>query len=450
MSGKQDPEGVQTSSDRDDTTHGCAPRRAGKGKAEQARRRAMIGELLGRSMPSGMIVARVMSEFGVGERQSRADLAQVRGQWATELKKEEPHLRAQLVYTLERIIFEATADRAWVAATAACRELAKLGGLAMTKVEVSTQGVTAGERELLGALKLTNAQRLAEIDKLEREIVEEERIADQGVEKCVTDQGDDHQGDDHQGDDHQGDDLAVEVAALRAENPGEPVLVVVDYLQATPVPPGSVRGYIANVSMDLRRAAKANRVVLIGVSQASTENSKKLRAGDLLGIESSATGAETAQIERDAYVLLTLADRREVDPDTVAWRLSVAKYRIGQPDMVYELHYRGRIGTWEVLGEPVRAAVVRESRETEGKVKKLAELKRSITQLVLTSSEPLSKNQISEKSTGSSVLKAKAINELLQDGAIVHVKAKRGGAPLIWGPGMEPAAAATRSDEKSH
>lgn len=200
MSGNKDPGEVQPASGRGGTMHGCAPQRD---KADKARRLAMIGELLGRSMPSGMIVARVMSECGIGERQVRADLAKVRSQWANELKREEPHLRAQLVYTLERIIFEATADRAWVAATAACRELAKLGGLAMTRVEVSTQGLTASERELVGALRLTNAQRLAEIDKLEREIAEEERSADQ--EKCVTDQGDDHQGDDHQGDHHEDD-----------------------------------------------------------------------------------------------------------------------------------------------------------------------------------------------------------------------------------------------------
>lgn len=245
------------------------------------------------------------------------------------------------------------------------------------------------------------------------------------------------------------ENLAKVVAELRAKYPDQPILAIVDYIQGTPAPPGKERGHTANISIDLRRAAKANRVVLIGVSQASMENSKKLRAGDLLGIESSATGAETAQIERDAYVILTLADRREVDPDTVAWRLSVAKYRLGQADMVYELHYRGRIGTWEVLGEPVRAAVVRESRETEGKVKKFAKLKRSITQLVLTSSKPLSKNEISKQSTGNNDLKSKAIGELLQEGVIVHVEATRGGAALIWGPGMESAAAATQSEDGS-
>jgi hypothetical protein len=201
----------------------------------------------------------------------------------------------------------------------------------------------------------------------------------------------------------------------------------------------------SNISAELRRAAKANRVVLIGVSQASTANSKMLREGDLIGIESAATGAETAQIERDAYVILTLADRREVDDDTVAWRMSVAKYRIGKADMVYELHYSGRIGVWEVMGEPVTAAQVRESRDTENRAKKLAELKRSIAALVGASSKPMSKKEITDASTGKGALVAKAITELLQGRMLVYVAERRGGAPLIWTPDRVAAAEAAKT-----
>jgi hypothetical protein len=57
---------------------------------------------------------------------------------------------------------------------------------------------------------------------------------------------------------------------------------------------------------ELRRVAKELRVVIIGVSQASTGNAKALRTGELIGIDSASTGAETSQIERDAYVILTL------------------------------------------------------------------------------------------------------------------------------------------------
>lgn len=243
------------------------------------------------------------------------------------------------------------------------------------------------------------------------------------------------------------ENLAAEVAGLREEYPGEPVFVVVDYLQATPAPPGRERGYVANVSAELRRAAKANRVVLIGVSQASTANSKMMRAGELLGIESAATGAETAQIERDAYVILTLGDRKKLDDSTVAWKLSVAKYRLGEADMVHELHYRGRIGIWEVVGEPRTAADIRKERESEGTSKRLAELKRSIAVLVGMSPEPMSKKQITQASTGKGELLSRAIAELLREGVLVHVDVKRGGAPLIWTP--ERVAAADAAMKKT-
>lgn len=227
--------------------------------------------------------------------------------------------------------------------------------------------------------------------------------------------------------------LEKAVNDLRATFPDQPVLVVADYLQATPAPPGKERGFVANVSTELRRVAKKLRIVLIGVSQASTANSKAMRSGELLGIDASATGAETAQIERDAYVILALGDRQQVDPDTVSWKLSVAKYRLGTADLVHELHYRGRIGVWEVVGEARTATDVRDSRTSEMKEKKMAELKRSITALVSGSKKPLSQKEIIMVSTGKDKTIAEAIKLLIREGVLVHIPGSRkGGHALIW------------------
>jgi uncharacterized cupin superfamily protein len=231
------------------------------------------------------------------------------------------------------------------------------------------------------------------------------------------------------------DNLEKAVAELRAAYPNQPVFVVVDYLQATPAPPGKERGYVANVSSELRRVAKKLRVVLIGVSQASTANSKAMRSGELLGIDASATGAETAQIERDAYVILALGDRQPVDQDTVSWKLSVAKYRLGVSDVVYELHYSGRIGSWVPVGAPRSATEVRETRDTEAKTKKLAELKRSITALVSESPKPLSQKEIIMVSTGKEKTVVDAIRALIREGVLIHMPgARKGGHALIWVP----------------
>lgn len=169
------------------------------------------------------------------------------------------------------------------------------------------------------------------------------------------------------------ENLGKAIAQVRAEYVGLPVFVVVDYLQATPAPPGKERGFVANVSAELRRTAKLHRVVLVGVSQMSTENSRKARSGELLGIDSASSAAETAQIERDAYVILTLGDRQQVDPDTVGWKLSVAKNRMGVPDIVFDLHFRGRIGAWSVVGDPTTASEVREQKREEAQTKKRKE-----------------------------------------------------------------------------
>jgi len=231
------------------------------------------------------------------------------------------------------------------------------------------------------------------------------------------------------------ENLAAVVAALRLLYPEQPVLVIVDYLQGTPAPPGKERGFVANASVDLRRAAKLNRAVVIGVSQASTANAKKLRAGELLGIEGASSGAETAQIERDAYVILTLSDRRVVDPDTLSWMLSVAKYRLGVADVVQELHYRGRTGRWEPVGEPISGADARDAQTTKIDTKKRDELRRSIVALVDASPVAMSKRAITEASTGKDKFISKVIDELIREGLLALVPTRaRGGSWPIWTP----------------
>lgn len=202
MSDDQERGRLPPASGRDGGTRPCASRRADK--AERVRRHARIAVMLGRAVPSGTIVTRIAEEFKIGERQARSDVAKVRARWAAEILREEPCRRATLLGVLDTVVAGAINDRAWSSAVAACRELAKICGLdPPTKMVISTPEVSADAQALLGALKLTNAQRLAEIDKLEREIAEEEtRIADQRVEKRATDRGDDHShGDDHDDDD---------------------------------------------------------------------------------------------------------------------------------------------------------------------------------------------------------------------------------------------------------
>jgi energy-coupling factor transporter ATP-binding protein EcfA2 len=232
------------------------------------------------------------------------------------------------------------------------------------------------------------------------------------------------------------ENLEKAIAELRQEYPDQPILVVDDYLQATPAPPGGERGFVAGVVTELRRAAKRLRVVIIGVSQASTGNAKAMREGILIGIDSASTGAETSQIERDSYLILTLGARRIVDPATVAWSLSVAKQRMGEADMVFEAHYRGRVGDWSIVGEPRMASEVRETRSTDDKAKAIDTIKGAIRDLVSKSEAPMSRKAISDRVKGTNALITDAIKELVRDGELVPIMSARkvGGHHPLWTP----------------
>ena len=155
-------------------TCGVSPRRATKVDIE--RRRARIGELLGRGMSGDAIVRRISAEDGIGERQARIDVAAVRDAWAAALATEEPHRRVQLLALLDAVAAAAFEDRAWGACVAAARELARVCGLdAPVGVNVTAghDPLAPGPAELHHAalvLLMTTAQRLAERDRLEAEI----------------------------------------------------------------------------------------------------------------------------------------------------------------------------------------------------------------------------------------------------------------------------------------
>ncbi|MEZ4368994.1 MAG: DnaB-like helicase C-terminal domain-containing protein [Kofleriaceae bacterium] len=83
------------------------------------------------------------------------------------------------------------------------------------------------------------------------------------------------------------DNIAPTVAAARMEFPGEPVLVVVDYLQilGDGTVADSERTRIATVIERLRRLAKDLGVVVLDLSQTSRAAAKSLRDGDLVGAD---------------------------------------------------------------------------------------------------------------------------------------------------------------------
>lgn len=125
------------------------------------------------------LIRLLIDRFGGGERTARAAVL-LAEQW---LDEEREQNIPKLVGFLDRVhrhtieMGQRTGDGRII--TPAAAELRKLHGIGEPdRVQLSgavQSGLSADAAALLGALKLTNAQRLAEIDKLEAEIAEAEQ-----------------------------------------------------------------------------------------------------------------------------------------------------------------------------------------------------------------------------------------------------------------------------------
>jgi replicative DNA helicase len=250
-----------------------------------------------------------------------------------------------------------------------------------------------------------------------------------------------------------GDDATIEnlrrtVEVLRAEAPDRPIVVAIDYLQDVDIEGSDERAKVRAVSRLIRREAKRLRVFAVGVSQTSRDGRKELRSGEALGADTATKGAESSQIERDAYLLLALGNPQKQPDGSIAMDLSVGKGRMRAGDQVYPIIYDGRTGRTRLVGEARSAGDVRKERESERGRKKRETLKRAIVDLVSKSSRALSKAEITRATDGNNAAIADAIKELVRDGLIVHdLRASKGGHAPIWTPAQIAADAAKQAAE---
>lgn len=227
--------------------------------------------------------------------------------------------------------------------------------------------------------------------------------------------------------------LTQTVDELRALFPDQPILVAVDYLQATPAPEGQQRSHVSGISTELRMSAKRLGVVIMGVSQMSNANSAAARRGEKIGADAADTGAETAQIQRDSYLILTLGDEQPIEDNGRAWKLSIAKNRMGVGDQIVTVHYNGRIGTWQVVGEMRPSAEVRAERVTDNTNAAVETYKLAMAQLVSKASQPLTRGAVRAGIgvKGRTTDKVRALDELVANGELVEI-CGRGKAKPVW------------------
>jgi hypothetical protein len=221
------------------------------------------------------------------------------------------------------------------------------------------------------------------------------------------------------------DQMRDRMAAIQARHTGESVLAVIDYAQILS-DDITERLAFAGVIERCRRLVKEQRVVGILTSQSSRAGSVALRTGEKLGKATEDTGAESAQLERAAYV--TLAIGSHGDDDGHGWctmDLSVGKSRMGAGDLVVPMRYHGASGRFEALGEAEKAKDVRERRATDKEVKDRRAVEERAEQRVIDflalQTEPVYRRIVEEDIGGKRELTRGAIRRLISAGHVVEV-----------------------------
>jgi hypothetical protein len=94
------------------------------------------------------------------------------------------------------------------------------------------------------------------------------------------------------------ENLHASVAAMRAEFDGEPLLLVVDYVQLMDNDEREIRRRVARAMEELDEIANEHRAVVLALSQGSRVASRQLASGERMGRETADAGAEAAELEQ--------------------------------------------------------------------------------------------------------------------------------------------------------
>ncbi len=237
------------------------------------------------------------------------------------------------------------------------------------------------------------------------------------------------------GDDATLSNLEIAVAEMRAEYPDQPILVVIDYLQILPGDERDVRARVASAAQAVRRLAKRLKVTALAISQPSRAAGKALSAGELLGADSMTAMAESAEIERAAYITLALGSAGPDREDgSRAVDLSIGKGRMGGGDRVMPISFWGATGRMRIAGDARPAAEVRSEREGQRDGAKVHAALLAMCAVAARSSESLTRGQLTTSANVRGQVGVLAIRSGLTSGDLVEVRQKAPRSPnwRIW------------------
>lgn len=243
------------------------------------------------------------------------------------------------------------------------------------------------------------------------------------------------------------DQLVGIVAELSAAHPGEPILAAIDYIQLAAGDGPEVRMNVARLVEAIRKIARRLRIVTIGVSQTSRVNARALRAGELVGAETMAAGAESSGIEQRAYITLAIGTQGPAREDGFApVELNIGKGRFGGGDRVLPMAYDGRTGQWRVAGDSRPAADVAAERAVKNNAEKVQAAKDSMLAAAGRADKPQSREELRKATSIGRTLATAAVNALLEGRLLVECeKAPRSTSRLLWTPERAAARDAERA-----
>lgn len=189
--------------------------------------------------------------------------------------------------------------------------------------------------------------------------------------------------------------LGEVVATLRAEYPGQPILVAVDYVQLMPSDEREIRRRVADAMAQLDALARDHRVVVIALSQVSRASSRAIAKGERIGADTTDAAAEAAEVERWSSVTLAIGRPTAVrDDGTCAVDLSIGKSRMGGGDQVVPMSYCGRSGLWRIAGGARPAAEVRAERAAKHGGARINEAVLTMPALLDKADQPMSRRDV--------------------------------------------------------
>ena len=222
------------------------------------------------------------------------------------------------------------------------------------------------------------------------------------------------------------DQLRAAIVAAKAEHPGEPILVAVDYVQILESGEREVRAKVADVIEQIDDIAREHLVVVLAISQMSRAASRAARNGEALGADSTDGGAESAAIERVATVTLSIgasSDEREDGTRTVD--LSIGKGRMTGGDRVIPMSYCGRSGRWRVAGDARPASQVKVERAGQRDTANQATAELAIMAAADRASGPQTREDLQKVANYGKGVRQAATAALLLRRELVEVKIKK-------------------------